>query len=294
MKSSCGDTFATAAKVELNIECGVLGIKPVGVGQGLNPNQQAALEGLIKKVGERKDEVVSWLWPPDTYEACLLRFLRARNDDVAKAWAMLSADLKWRESMGIKVLMARSPEEVAGLSAEKLASMLPMWHQGFCKTGRPVMFKHYGHARIAALLEHTSMENLVRFHVYENERASILCAEQSEKLAREIETVVYILDVDKWKPMGLTAALEFCKQMAKIDSDHYPERLGRLFVVNASNTVYYFWKLIRMFIDEKTRQKVEIHVGKAQWAPRLLEVISSDQLPPEYGGSGASGRGLRH
>lgn len=254
--------------------------------QDLSSDQLHAYHALAELVKQNRVDVKSQLWSPDSFEQCLLRFLRARKFDVQKSWAMLSATMEWRCKMNPMALVAMPPEEVVGLPKELILQHFPMWHQGFCKEGRPVIFKNFGQTRIAAMCEHTTMDHLVRFHISVNEKASRLCAEQSKKLNKDIETSVYVLDVNGWQPWGFTAAFEFCRQMAKIDSDHYPERLGRLFVINSARIVYYFWKLIKGFLDPVTAAKVEIHAGRESWEPVLLECIDKDQLPEEYGGTG--------
>lgn len=272
--------------VEEKVKSAIASIPSFNVLEKLTSVQLTAYHALADRVKQNRVDVKSQLWPPDSFEQCLLRFLRARKYDVDKAWAMLSATMEWRQKVNPMVLVDMPPEQVAGLPREMIQQHFPMWHQGYCKKGRPVMFKNFGHTRIAAMCEHTTMDHLVNFHISVNEKASRLCAEQSKKLNKEIETTVYVLDVNGWQPWGFTAAFEFCRHMAKIDSDHYPERLGNLYVINSARIVYYFWKLIKGFLDPVTVAKVQIFAERETWESVLLECIDKDQLPKEYGGTG--------
>ena len=55
----------------------------------------------------------------------------------------------------------------------------------------------------------------------------------------------------------------FIKDASKISQDNYPEQLGQLCVVNAPWSFTTVWSVIKGFLDEKTRAKIQIVGGKA-------------------------------
>lgn len=252
--------------------------------------QAAALSAFEVELGKATlVEVEDVLVPGETRQSCLLRFLRARDYRVDAAAEMLRKDMVWRKALNMRALASKRRAEVAGCDEEVLREHLPCWHQGYDRAGRPVIIKQYGKTRLPALFPHVSVDGLELLHAYENERTAVLCGQQSTKLGKDITKAVYIIDAEGWDPSNLrsTAALSYAQKMAKVDQDHYPERLGVVFIVNSPLIVSIFWGLVRPFLDPKTRDKVRIFSDRQQWIPALTEVIDPAHLPAEYGGSAA-------
>lgn len=49
--------------------------------------------------------------------------------------------------------------------------------------------------------------------------------------------------------------------MAITDSDHYPERLGTMIIINAPSVLSFAWRIIQGFLDAVTKEKINI-LGK--------------------------------
>lgn len=49
--------------------------------------------------------------------------------------------------------------------------------------------------------------------------------------------------------------------MATTDSDHYPERLGTMVIINAPSMLSFAWNVIKGFLDAVTKEKINI-IGK--------------------------------
>ena len=43
---------------------------------------------------------------------------------------------------------------------------------------------------------------------------------------------------------------------SKISQDNYPEQLGQLMIVNAPYVFSGVWKIVKVWLDEKTREKI--------------------------------------
>ena len=71
---------------------------------------------------------------------------------------------------------------------------------------------------------------------------------------------------------------------AKIDQDHFPERLGVLFIINAPRLFPTVWAAIKPLVDPRTVSKIQI-VSK-NYQEKLLGNIDEDTLPPIFGGTG--------
>ena len=61
---------------------------------------------------------------------------------------------------------------------------------------------------------------------------------------------------------------------SKITQDNYPESLGQLFIVNAPWAFTAVWAIIKAWLDEVTRNKIQILGGG--YKKKLLEIISED------------------
>jgi hypothetical protein len=95
--------------------------------------------------------------------------------------------------------------------------------------------------------------------------------------------VVIIMDLANMSFKPDRHAIPLFKQMIHIDVNYYPERLGAFFIINAPWIFKSLWALVRPWLDARTQRK--FHVLGSDYAARLREYISEDQLPVEYGGS---------
>ncbi|KAH9613633.1 hypothetical protein KSS87_019948 [Heliosperma pusillum] len=66
--------------------------------------------------------------------------------------------------------------------------------------------------------------------------------------------------------------------------DSYPERLGKLFFVDAPKLFMIMWKMVYPFLDNNTKSKIEFLDSK-QLKSTLLEIMEESQQPDIYGGT---------
>jgi hypothetical protein len=119
-------------------------LKESGYLGNLTETQTVALEGLRQVLLSEKISVKEFLYPPAETEAhLLLRFLRARNFNVNKAWDMLKADIEWRTKTGVLELRDKTMMDIVNCDLSLVHHHLPMWQAGFDKQGRPVVYKRY-------------------------------------------------------------------------------------------------------------------------------------------------------
>mmetsp|Transcript_0 Transcript_0/g.1 ORF Transcript_0/g.1 Transcript_0/m.1 type:complete len:98 (-) Transcript_0:209-502(-) len=83
----------------------------------------------------------------------------------------------------------------------------------------------------------------------------------------------------------MPAGLDFIRRIAKIDSDYYPETMGKLFIVNAPRLFGFFWGICKAWVDPKTAKKVEVLGSGAIGYEKLQTFIPASSLPSEYGGT---------
>jgi len=256
----------------------------------LSGSELAAVKALEHELGnEGLDAVRAILVPGEALESCLLRFLKPNNLRPRPAAKALRAHLTWRGSVKPADLAPLAPGEICGCPDELLEKYMPTWHQGYDRQGRPVVFSHYGKFRFGPVLEAgVTVEKILQLHVRNSENTARLCGKQSSKLGRDVPNALIIMDTEGWDPNNLRSkgAFEWARGLAKIDQEHYPERMGQLLIINAPSSVHYFYKAASWMLPEKARNQVRILGGRETWEPALLELIEASQLPPQYGGTG--------
>lgn len=216
----------------------------------------------------------------------LLRFLRARQFDIQASFEMINSDVSWRHDSGKNTLRNELGKTVLECEPSDVTKYFPTWLQGYDKQGRPISWRQFGKFEIWNILKATTLDNLVKFHAWENEQMLRLMGDASIRTNRNIETFVIIIDAEGWSMRLATSdAFAFIKEMVRIDSSHYPERLGMLIIINAPTMLSFAWRIIQNFLDEVTKAKIKIVSNPKDWKVELGNHIDMDQIPIMYGGT---------
>ncbi|PWA99040.1 sec14p-like phosphatidylinositol transfer family protein [Artemisia annua] len=229
----------------------------------------------------RQALILEELLPPkhDDYHT-MLRFLKARKFDIEKTKQMWADMLRWRKEFGADTIM----EDFEFKEKENVIEYYPHGHHGVDKDGRPVYVERLGQVDATKLLQATTLERYVKYHVMEFERTFNdkfpACSISAKK---HIDQSTAILDV---QGVGLKsmnkAARELIQILQSIDSNNYPETLCRMYIINAGCGFRMLWSTVKSFLDPKTAAK--IHVLGNKYQSNLLEVIDVSQLPEFLGG----------
>ncbi|XP_076345644.1 SEC14-like protein 3 isoform X1 [Tachypleus tridentatus] len=238
----------------------------------LTPDQAATLDAFRTAV----DDILR----PEHDDYFLLRYLRARHFDLVEAEAMLRLSIFWRKQMDVEFLREDyEPPDV-------IKRYFPGGLVGHDKEGCPLWIVPFGCMDIKGLFHSVKKSEFIKHFVHLLEKSEVDMKNQSEKLGKVIETHSVIFDMEKFtmKQLAWKPAVDMITQLVAICEDNYPERLKKIYVINASKIFPLAYALVKPVLSEETAKKIHVYV-KDTWKSVLLEDIDPVELPSHWGGT---------
>lgn len=197
-------------------------------------------------------------------DACLKRYLEARNWNVDKSKKMLKETLKWRS--------VYKPEEIRWDEVAMEGETGKMYRAGFHdRQGRTVLILRPG------MQNTSSINNQIKHLVYLLENAMLNLPPGQEQMA-------WLIDFTGWSITN-NVPLKSARETISILQNHYPERLAIAFLYNPPRIFEAFWKIVKYFLDNKTFHKVKFVYPKNKDSVELMRSYFDDEnLPSELGG----------
>ncbi|KAF2085346.1 hypothetical protein K490DRAFT_67763 [Saccharata proteae CBS 121410] len=214
----------------------------------------------------------------------LLRFLRARKFNVEAAKQMFVDSEKWRKEFGGEGGVDHLVANFEYTEKPQVFEYYPQYYHKTDKDGRPVYIESLGKIDLNAMYKITSAERMLQNLVCEYEKLADprlpACSRKSGKL---LETCCTIMDL---KGVGIGKAPSvygYLQQASGISQNYYPERLGKLYIINAPWGFSTVFSVVKRFLDPVTVSK--IHVLGSGYEKELLSQVPKENLPKQFGGS---------
>ncbi|KAF8272637.1 CRAL-TRIO domain-containing protein [Lactarius quietus] len=243
--------------------------------------------------------------PASHDDATLLRFLRARKFDSAKAHKQFAATEAWRTKVDVLNLYATFDRD----ELESAKRFYPRWTGRRDKNGIPVYVFRLAsltgplQKELNAIPEERRYQRIVALWEFMSSFTLPLCSALphsplipsspdaststfSSSLPTSpppITATTSIIDLSGVSLGMMWSLRQHLQQASELATAHYPETLHSIAVVNAPSFFPTVWNWIKAWFDEGTRNKV--HVLGADPGPVLLRLMDADSLPQVYGGT---------
>ncbi|CAM6009132.1 unnamed protein product [Sphagnum balticum] len=191
-------------------------------------------------------------------DACLKRYLRARNWNVKKSEKMLRDTLHWRS--------VYKPEEIRWADVAKEHETGKMYRANFLdKQGQTLLAMH-------PVRQNTSeMDGQIKHLVYCLENAIL-------NLPIGQEQMIWLVDFRGWG-IKYTIPIKTAREATNILQNHYPEQLHVAILFSPPFVFEAFWMIVKPFLDPKTFRKVKFVYSKNSESMKQLDgLLLKDRL----------------
>ena len=208
----------------------------------------------------------------DRSDKHLLRWLRARELDLARAEEMIRKSMEWRRQNRINSSLLSFRPPPFYLSSYRIQVT------GFDDEGCPVVIAPFWDVRPVASSQRDTFIRYVD---------SIIYRVANECKSRGITQFIFVSDLTgfEWKHLMDKAAIEVLLDCIRNFEDNYPESLKAAIALNAPKIFTILFNLIKPLLTPRTLAKVQIcGQDPSKWKPILADKIPLRCLPIKYGG----------
>lgn len=220
------------------------------------------------KIQELKDITTKWIPNLEQPEVdflddlCFFRYLYGYKWNLKNAEKALKKTVEWRASF--------KPYNITLKDVEPVAKQGYMYHYGFDKRGRPVVYVRLGLDKCPNDEEHRTLK--LKHFCYITEQCI-------RSMPKNVHSVSWIVDLS-----DCSLSLDLVKQVKDMFvqvGDYYCECLSKAFVTNCSWTMTFFWNFLKVFLEPETVEKYVFVSGNKDI---FLKYIDEAQLLKQYQG----------
>lgn len=292
----------------------------------LSPEQDRALttfKANLEKAGlytpGKADDNGAVVEKPSHDDATLLRFLRARRFDPAKAQKQFTDRCTWEKKHNVDELYANFPTE----EFENARRFYPRWTGRRDRQGFPVYVYQLSaltsdiQSEITAVSPERRYQRIIVLYEFMLRFVCPLCtisphtsqplsstpANAPSQAPTAISSVTTIIDLQNTSLRQMWSLRSHLQEASVLANANYPETLGPTVVLNAPPFFATVWGWIKGWFDEGTRGKIHVfgrdasapqadkdrsknkEKEKGGWRASLSEIVDPDHLPKKYGGN---------
>ncbi|KAI8825618.1 CRAL-TRIO domain-containing protein [Fimicolochytrium jonesii] len=247
-------------------------------------NAPKALQMINEYVDWREKEGIDQLAVPGVRGEPVMNGVRGFEGVGDADWEVGNVPEEWRGWYGS---LGRSQRESMMGDGENLTAGQP---GGGCfhktdKEGQPVFIERTGYHDVKSLATKCPQSQMLDWHVRNTEMLfNVLMPECSAKSGRLIEKHTVIFDCANSGMWQFSMkGMQLLKSVSELDSKVYPERLGRLFIVNTPGMFTRTWSIVKRWLDKRILEK--IFILDSNYQATLLEYIDAANLPEFLGGT---------
>mmetsp|Transcript_18945 Transcript_18945/g.29184 ORF Transcript_18945/g.29184 Transcript_18945/m.29184 type:complete len:638 (+) Transcript_18945:249-2162(+) len=220
----------------------------------------------------------------EAYALC--RFLRARKYEPEQVFELLDQGKDiWKIAKAAD--FHEDVEEAMGVSLPLFSRMYPFVYHGNAKNGCPVAYLKAGELDANCVKCVITMNEVYPYfwnqymHVFAGQLAN---GKSSNPQFVRCEAI-NVFDMKGFSRAQVTdTAIDVVKISGHI-STCFPETLHCLVILNAPTIFSFAWSIAKKFIDARTASKVEIYSNTKEGNKRLEELIDTQSIPSDFGGT---------
>jgi len=207
----------------------------------------------------------------------LLRFLKARKFDFKKTCDMWNDYSTWRKE-------ERLDEPFDFPEGDNLKQYFPHLYFKTDKQGRPIYIERIGQLKHKDIWSVTTKERFFKYYARNSERMiTEIMPACSEAAGKRVHQGFYIIDLQGMTmKTASSGVLDLAKSLMGMCQKYYPELMGEMYVVNAPFLFHGIWNIVKLWLDDRTKQK--IHILGSSYQKKLLEKVEAHNLPDFLGG----------
>jgi hypothetical protein len=212
----------------------------------------------------------------------ILRFLRARKNDVNKAEDMLRNMVAWWDSSQMDKV----------LKSNEAMDYYPGGVCGRDLVGDPIIWGRYGEIDPVSVMESVYVKDVQRESARRYALVHHMHRQDAKQLNEPIEGIdkghfqmMAILDVNglTWKHYTLKG-IAALKMVLKIPGLMFPETLKKAIIVRPPRIFYPIWAIVKLVIDPKTVDKIVVVSGD-NYIKEIEKYVHISQIPDWLGGN---------
>ncbi|XP_054716216.1 SEC14-like protein 2 isoform X2 [Uloborus diversus] len=217
---------------------------------------------------------------PQHDDQFLLRWLKARDFDIAKSERMIRESFKFRKKLGADTILTSGYELPELYLKHRITECL-----GFDNEYSVVRLFMAGICDYKGFVYSFRVIDLMKILIYFLEHDLKMMRDKKEKVSKLEEKSTFILDFTGFnlKQFYDKSVINAGIQLITMYQDNYPETLKAAYLVNVPSYFSWIFNLFKPFLNSVTLSKIKIY-RTDEWLPEFFKVMDPHKVPGFLGG----------